>query len=564
MSTAGRCTPSIRIRDAQRHREAHRCGRPPSRSAATVSTPCRNCSTVCDVACAAVAETGDPAHRALAAAADVERRPRLLQRHRRDGHVVQPVAAGLELGMLLRPQRAEQLERFLAAAHALLERHAEAPRTRPRASRSPRPRAAGRPEHVDAGQQLGHRDRRAVRQDHHAGAQRDARGDAGQPRQHGQRVEHVLAVDQVGVVRHHDVVGDPDRVEASYLRVSGHVEHALHFDRTAVVGAGQIHKFRPSCILPRRSGQRYDSPPARGYAQQHGAHLPEAPSDLRGRGARRRAPHAHRSARAGPRSVPAWTSTASSMFPEQPLTDDEHLAFAQALDGALHMRTGARVLSKSRFGNEALGDISNLGNDGEILQSGDRKRAYSLGNRLWHTDASFQDPPGRYSMLSAEGRPARRERTRSTPTCARPTTPCRPRPRPRSPISAPTTPSRIRDRCWASSSRRRKKRRSRARSIRWCGRCRAQCAKSLYVASHASRIIDWPIPEGRLLLRDLIEHATQRQFVYRHSWRVGDLVIWDNRCTMHRRPVRGHEVPPRAPASDDARHPEPALVTSPA
>src|ERR1700694_122825 len=58
--------------------------------------------------------------------------------------------------------------------------------------------------------------------------------------------------------------------------------------------------------------------------------------------------------------------------------------------------------------------------------------------------------------------------------------------------------------------------------------------RSLYVASHASRIIDWPVPEGRLLLRDLIEHATQPEFVYRHSWRVGDLVIWDHRATMHR------------------------------
>jgi len=58
--------------------------------------------------------------------------------------------------------------------------------------------------------------------------------------------------------------------------------------------------------------------------------------------------------------------------------------------------------------------------------------------------------------------------------------------------------------------------------------------RALYVASHASRIVDWPVPEGRLLLRDLIEHATQREFVYRHAWRVGDLVIWDNRATMHR------------------------------
>ena len=58
--------------------------------------------------------------------------------------------------------------------------------------------------------------------------------------------------------------------------------------------------------------------------------------------------------------------------------------------------------------------------------------------------------------------------------------------------------------------------------------------RSLYLASHASRIIGWATPEGRLLLRDLIEHATQRELVYRHAWRVGDLVIWDNRATMHR------------------------------
>ena len=51
---------------------------------------------------------------------------------------------------------------------------------------------------------------------------------------------------------------------------------------------------------------------------------------------------------------------------------------------------------------------------------------------------------------------------------------------------------------------------------------------------YASRIVDWPVPEGRLLLLELIEHATQPEFVYRHVWRVGDLVIWDNRATMHR------------------------------
>jgi alpha-ketoglutarate-dependent 2,4-dichlorophenoxyacetate dioxygenase len=58
--------------------------------------------------------------------------------------------------------------------------------------------------------------------------------------------------------------------------------------------------------------------------------------------------------------------------------------------------------------------------------------------------------------------------------------------------------------------------------------------KTLYLAAHASEIVGWPLPDGRLLLRDLIEHATRPELVYRHAWREGDLVVWDNRCTMHR------------------------------
>ena len=74
---------------------------------------------------------------------------------------------------------------------------------------------------------------------------------------------------------------------------------------------------------------------------------------------------------------------------------------AERLDGELHTKTGASALRKSRLGTEALADISNVDEHGEILPSDDRRRMYGLGNRLWHTDASFQDPPGRYSMLNA-------------------------------------------------------------------------------------------------------------------------------------------------------------------
>ena len=221
------------------------------------------------------------------------------------------------------------------------------------------------------------------------------------------------------------------------------------------------------------------------------------------------------------------------VFRDQPFTDAEQLAFARRLDGQLHAKTGSSVLSKNRFGNEALTDISNVDENGDLLSSDDRRRAYGLGNRLWHTDASFQDPPGRYSMLSARVIP---------------------------PVGADTEFADMRaayDALPAETKARLEGLRvhhSIAYSRQTLGfefsRDEAEALKgavhplvrtfprtgrrSLYLASHASRIIDWPVPEGRLLLRDLIEHATQRQFVYRHVWRVGDLVIWDNRATMHR------------------------------
>jgi alpha-ketoglutarate-dependent 2,4-dichlorophenoxyacetate dioxygenase len=221
------------------------------------------------------------------------------------------------------------------------------------------------------------------------------------------------------------------------------------------------------------------------------------------------------------------------VFRDQPFTDDEQLAFAKRFDGALHTKTGAAVVKRNRFGNEALTDISNVDESGELLRADDRRRMYSLGNRLWHTDASFQDPPGRYSMLSAKVVPS---------------------------VAADTEFSDMRAAYDALDAETRKKleglraHHSIAYSRKILGfdfseeeqeklkgavhpvvRTNPHTRRrSLYLASHASRIIDWPVPEGRLLLRDLVEHSTQPQFVYRHNWSVGDLVIWDNRATMHR------------------------------
>ncbi|HET8531905.1 MAG TPA: TauD/TfdA family dioxygenase [Methylomirabilota bacterium] len=221
------------------------------------------------------------------------------------------------------------------------------------------------------------------------------------------------------------------------------------------------------------------------------------------------------------------------VFRDQIWTDAEHLDFAQRLDGRLHTKLGISALQKNRFGNEALGDISNLDESGEIMKSDNRRRMYGLGNRLWHTDASFQDPPGRYSMLSAkvvppvdadtefadmraaydalpDGEKARLEglRVHHSIAYSRQTLGFEFSENEQEALKGAVHPL--------------------VRTIPRSGR------RSLYLASHASRIIDWPVPEGRLLLRELIDHATQPRFVYRHQWRVGDLVIWDNRATMHR------------------------------
>src|SRR5262249_54163076 len=178
-------------------------------------------------------------------------------------------------------------------------------------------------------------------------------------------------------------------------------------------------------------------------------------------------------------------------------------------------------------------DISNVDENGEIRATQDRRREYSLGNRLWHTDASFRDPAGRYSMLSARLVPPVPADTEfADMRAAYDALPAE--------MKAAVEGLRVHppiayarqvlgfDFSESEQERLKGAIHPLVRTIPRSNR------KSLYVASHASRIVDWPVPDGRLLLRDLIEHATQLEFVYRHAWRVGDLVIWDNRATMHR------------------------------
>jgi alpha-ketoglutarate-dependent 2,4-dichlorophenoxyacetate dioxygenase len=221
---------------------------------------------------------------------------------------------------------------------------------------------------------------------------------------------------------------------------------------------------------------------------------------------------------------------------DQPFTDDEQAAFATRLGGGeLVTKVGRSVIDPNkRLKHEALTDISNLDEKNEIMDRADRRRMYSLGNRLWHSDSSFQSPPARYSMLSAKEVPTAGGETEYADMRA----------------AYDALPDAMKDqiedlRAFHSIIYSR----STIGFTEFSDEERAQFPgaeqplvrvhpgshrKSVYVASHASHVIGWPVPDGRILLRELLALATLPQFVYRHAWRLGDFVIWDNRCTMHR------------------------------
>ena len=221
------------------------------------------------------------------------------------------------------------------------------------------------------------------------------------------------------------------------------------------------------------------------------------------------------------------------VFRDQVFTGVEQIQFAQRLDGEIHAKTGAAAITRNRFGNEALSDISNVDENGEIFQSNDRRRMYALGNRLWHTDASFQNPAGRYSMLFSIVVPPVEADTEFADMRAAYDALADEMKNRLEGLRAHHSIAYSRHTLGFEFSEKEQEILKGAehplvRTLASSGR------RSLYLASHASTIIGWPVPEARLLLRELTEHATQPHFVYRHAWRVGDLVIWDNRATMHR------------------------------
>jgi alpha-ketoglutarate-dependent 2,4-dichlorophenoxyacetate dioxygenase len=181
-----------------------------------------------------------------------------------------------------------------------------------------------------------------------------------------------------------------------------------------------------------------------------------------------------------------------------------------------------------------LADISNLDRDNRIFERIDRRRMFNLGNQLWHSDCAFRAAPAKHSLLSARAIPSSGGNTEFADM--------------RAAYDAldDATKAEVEDLvCEHSLIYSRSMlgfadfeedekaafapvRQILVRTHPVTGR------KSLFLASHAGTIVGWPMPEARAFLRDLIEHATQPQFVHAHQWRQHDLVIWDNRQTMHR------------------------------
>jgi alpha-ketoglutarate-dependent 2,4-dichlorophenoxyacetate dioxygenase len=222
------------------------------------------------------------------------------------------------------------------------------------------------------------------------------------------------------------------------------------------------------------------------------------------------------------------------VFHGQHFEDETQLAFSRNF-GGLEEASGDINWGKPRRLESALvNDISNLGIDNQVLARDNRKRLFTLGNRLWHSDSSFKAVPAKFSLLSARLIPSAGGNTEFADMRAAYDT-----------LDDETKAevedlvcehSQIYSRSLLGFSDFTEEDRIRLKPVlqRLVRSHPSTGRKSLYLASHAGAIVGWPVPEARALLRDLIEHATQRQFVYAHEWKQWDLVMWDNRATMHR------------------------------
>ena len=222
------------------------------------------------------------------------------------------------------------------------------------------------------------------------------------------------------------------------------------------------------------------------------------------------------------------------VFHGQDITDEQQLAFALNFGRREDARGGNIVKPQESRLSTGLNDVSNLGKDGRPLPKDHRAHLFNLGNCLWHSDSSFRPIPAKYSLLSARVVNPSGGNTEFADM--------------RAAYDAldDHTKAEIEDLvCEHSLMYSRgslgfldytdeEKEMFKPVQQRLVRTHPAHGRKSLYLSSHAGAVRGMSIPEARLLLRDLTEHATQPQFVYVHRWTLHDLVMWDNRQTVHR------------------------------
>jgi alpha-ketoglutarate-dependent 2,4-dichlorophenoxyacetate dioxygenase len=221
------------------------------------------------------------------------------------------------------------------------------------------------------------------------------------------------------------------------------------------------------------------------------------------------------------------------VFHDQRLTDETQMAFSRNF-GELELAShNLRETKEQRLGAH-INDISNLDANNNVLARDNRRRLFSLGTRLWHSDSSFKVVPAKYSLLSARVIPSAGGNTEFADMRAaydglddETKAECE---------GLVCEHSQLFSRAQIGFGDFTEEERQQFAPVqqRLIRRHPSTGRKSLYLASHAGTIVGWPVPEARAFLRDLIEHATQRKFVYSHEWRQFDLVIWDNQATMHR------------------------------
>jgi alpha-ketoglutarate-dependent 2,4-dichlorophenoxyacetate dioxygenase len=221
------------------------------------------------------------------------------------------------------------------------------------------------------------------------------------------------------------------------------------------------------------------------------------------------------------------------VFPGQLMTDEEQAAFALQF-GDIEDTPTLVDQERRRIANLKINDISNLGPDGKIWAADDRRRMYKLGNLLWHSDSSFKPTPAYWSMLQARVIPPVGGNTEFIDTrVAWDHLPDETKMEIRDLIAYHSL---IYSRALMGFEAFSPEEQVRCEPVpQRLVRLHAESGRlALYLSAHIGAIEGWLRPEALALINHLTEFATQREFVYAHRWTVGDLVIWDNRCTMHR------------------------------